>query len=698
MNIAPADGARLDGRAVTIVIGIEQGAPAILYWGPRLGLDVTPAMLRALADRDVAPSSPSRDAVVSLTPMPGAGYPGRPGIGIDRAGLDWVPNALVTAVTEAAGSITIDSSDVAHGVALTHHLRLAPDQDVLIASTTLRNIGDGPMAVASLAAPVIPLPDTATRLTGFEGRWSGEFQRVTIDRPPGLWMRENRRGRTSHDSFPALIAHDAGTTERHGDAYGFHLGWSGNHRIQVETLSDGRAQVAMEALYLPGEVRLAPGESISTPDLYVSATADGLTRLSRGFHEFLRRRPEHDRLRARPRPVHYNTWEAVYFDHDPAVLMQLADRAAAVGAERFVLDDGWFLARRSDRAGLGNWSVDPAVYPDGLAPLIAHVEAAGMEFGLWVEPEMVSIDSNLYRAHPDWAMATPPSPPRPFRSQLVLDFGRAEVRDHIHAQLGRLLADHRIGYLKWDMNSDLNQPGGANGRAAADAHVRGAYHVLDRLRAEHPQIEIESCASGGGRADYAILARTDRIWTSDSNDALDRLGIQRGFSHFFPTELMGAHVGPTTCHITGRRLTMATRVGTAFFGHMGMELDLRDLDEAAFAELAAGVALHKAHRGLIHAGDHLRLDPQPGVDAFGIVAADRGEALFSYACVEERRAVHPARMRLAELDPDARYSMRAIWPKETDPATISGEVLMRVGWQPPRLHPGTGVILHLARI
>lgn len=696
MAALPA-GARLDGRTVTLVITIEQDVPAILYWGPRLGQDISVEMLRALALRDVAPSSPSRDAAVSLTPMPGSGFPGRPGIAVERNGVDWAVNAVVTAVTADPDTITIESVDAVHGIALTHRLLLSAQDDVLVAATTLHNTGTAPLAVAALAAPVIPLPDSATRLTGFEGRWAGEFQTLTIDRPPGLWMRENRRGRTSHDSFPGLIAHEAGTTERHGDAYGFHLGWSGNHRVAVETLPDGRQHVAMEALYLPGEIRLEPGETLSTPDLYASATGAGLSALSRSFHDFLRRRPEHARLRAKPRPVHYNTWEAVYFDHDPAVLMQMADRAAAVGAERFVLDDGWFLGRRHDRAGLGDWTVDAAVYPEGLAPLIDHVERLGMEFGLWVEPEMVSIDSDLYRAHPDWAMATPPAPPRPFRHQLVLDFGRAAVRDHIHAQIDALLAHHRIAYLKWDMNSDLNQPGGANGRAAADAHVRGVYEVLDRLRAEHPQIEIESCASGGGRADYAILTRTDRIWTSDSNDALDRLAIQRGFSHFFPAELMGSHVGPATCHITGRRLTMATRVQTAFFGHMGMELNLRETDDAAFAELARGIALHKEHRGLIHAGDHLRLDSAAGVDAFGIVARNRREALFSYTCVEERRAAHPARLRLAGLDPAATYALRRIWPQTTDAIIVSGDALMRAGWQPPRLHPGTGVILHLVR-
>lgn len=691
------DHARLDGRGVTLVLGLEQGVPAILYWGPRLADAVTGDTLRLLAERGPAPSSADMMPVVALTPMPGAGFPGRPGLAVDRDGLDWAINATVRAVTQERGQILVDSLDAAYGVAVTHRLRLDEDQDLLVASTTLRNVGAGVLAVAALAAPVVPLPDDAARLTGFEGRWSGEFQPVEIERPPGLWMRENRRGRTSHDSFPGLIARPASTDERQGTAYGFHLGWSGNHRTLVETLPDGRAHVTMEALYLPGEMRLAPGESVTTPALHAAVSDAGTTGLSQAFHRFLRARPEHARLRAKPRPVHYNTWEAVYFDHDPAVLMEMAQRAAAVGAERFVLDDGWFMGRRSDQAGLGDWRVDPAVYPEGLDPLIDRVEALGMEFGLWVEPEMVSPDSDLYRAHRDWAMATPPAPARPFRHQLVLDFGRAAVRDHLYAQLDALLARYRIAYLKWDMNSDLNQPGGVNGRAAADAHVRGIYQVLDRLRAAHPWVEVESCASGGGRADYGVLARTDRVWTSDTNDALDRLSIQCGFSRFFPAELMGAHVGPAECHVTGRRLAIATRVQAAFFGHMGMELDLRELDDPALAELAAGVALHKAHRGLIHGGDLVRLDAADGIDAFGIVAPGGGEALFSYSCVREQRSVHPARLRLAGLDAAATYAMRAIWPQEAAATCAAGDALMLAGWQPPRLRPETGVILHLRR-
>lgn len=704
----PTQSARLDGKATSLIVDVSHGVPAILYWGPRLSGDRDAVMLALLGAREEAPGSPAVEAPVALTPLAGQGFPGRPGLAAHRAGRDWATYATIVAVDRSADTITIDSRDAAGGVALTHRLSLDPRADVLIASTEIRNTGEGVLDLAALAAPVVPLPGFVTRLIGFEGRWAGEFQRHAMERPPGLWLRENRRGRTSHDSFPAIIATEPGATERSGRAYGFHLGWSGNHRIGVETLPDGRAHVAMEALLLPGEIRLAPGETYRTPDLFASVTDDGLTALSQAFHDHLRARAEHMRLRARPRPVHYNSWEAIYFDHDPATLMALADRAAAIGAERFVLDDGWFMGRRDDTAGLGDWRVDPAIYPDGLDPLVARVTTLGMEFGLWVEPEMVNPDSDLYRAHPDWALATPPAPVMDFRNQRVLDFGRADVREHIFAAIDALLRDHAIAYLKWDMNRDVSQPGGADGRAAANAHVVGLYAVLDRLRAAHPRVEIESCASGGGRADYGVLARTDRIWTSDSNDALDRLAIQRGASHFFPAELLGAHVGPETCHITGRRLSMALRVQTALFGHMGVELDLRGLDALETAELAAGIALHKAHRALIHSGDLVRLDSTDGVVAFAMVARDRGEALLSCTCVTEQRASFPAPLRPTGLDPAAAYRIDLIWPEVLavrsplvrawrEGMVVRGDLLMNAGFQPPRLRPETGFILHLTR-
>jgi alpha-galactosidase len=693
---------RLAGANVTLVVEVIAGNPAVRYWGPRLPDDLALEELAALAARAEANASPAVEVPLALTPQAGQGFPGRPGLAAHRGGLDWASYALVDEVEQAADRLTFTSRDEAHGIELAHDLQLSGD--VLVTTTRLTNLGAEALQVDHLAAPVIPLPGFVREIIGFEGRWSGEFQLQRHQLSMGTWMRENRRGRTSHDAFPALLAIERDTNETRGLAYGFHLGWSGNHRLAVETLADGRRSVAMEALYLPGEIELAPGESLTTPALYATVSDAGLGAVSRQLHAYVRARPEHARLRAKPRPVHYNSWEAVYFGHDTATLMALAERAAAVGVERFVLDDGWFGSRRSDRAGLGDWQVSPAVYPEGLGPLIETVRGLGMEFGLWVEPEMVNPDSDLFRAHPEWVLATPPAPQIPFRHQLVLDFGRAEVRERMYCDVAALLEEYPISYLKWDMNRDLSQPGGADGRPGATAHVNGLYEVLDRLRAAFPAVEIESCASGGGRADFGVLARTDRVWTSDSNDALDRLSIQRGFSYFLPAELMGAHVGPTQCHITGRRLSMPLRVATALFGHMGIEADLRELDAEETADLTAGVALHKAHRALIHTGALHRIDAAEGVNAFAIVAEDRGEALVSYTMVEEQRGYFAEPLRLAGLDPAADYDLSVVWPPRLhaawplkDGGRFRGSALMQAGFQPPRLHPGTAVILHLRR-
>ncbi len=693
---------RLDGAAVTLVLATA-GGPAALYWGPRLPDGIDPAALALLGHRFAAPASPALPPLLALTPQAGDGWPGRPGLAAHRSGQGWASLCRLESVAATPATAVFVARDAGNGLVLTHELAI--DGDVLVAMTRLTNAGDGVLAVEALAAPVLPIPGSVADVIGFEGRWAGEFQLRRQARAPGAWVRENRRGRTSHDSFPGIIACTATTDETQGLAYGWHLGWSGNHRLAVETLSDGRALVMAEALYLPGEIRLAHGETLASPALYASVSDHGFSALSRQFHGHVRARPQHARLRAKPRPVHYNSWEAVYFDHDPAVLADLATRAAALGVERFVLDDGWFKGRRSDRAGLGDWTVDAGVYPHGLGPLIAQVNDLGMEFGLWVEPEMVNPDSDLYRAHPEWVLGVAGAAQLDFRHQLVLDCGRAEVRDHLFGVLDALLRDHAIAYLKWDMNRDLSHPGGGDGRAGAVTHGEGVYDLLARLRAAHPAVEIESCASGGGRADYGVLALTDRIWTSDSNDALDRLAIQRGFSHFFPPEVMGAHVGPATCHITGRRLSMGLRVATALFGHMGMELDLRALDDCDAADLAAGVALHKAQRALIHGGDLFRLDAEAGVNAFAVVAPDKGEALLSWTVITESPGYFGAPLRLAGLDTGADYRVTRVWPPRlgvdwpvTKGAVLPGALLMQAGLQPPRLRPETAVVLHLQRI
>ena len=703
MTAAVPDFIRIDGDRVTLMLSTTQQQPSIVYWGPKLRPDTDPAALALLSARAEAPAAPAIEPVLALTPQSGQGGANRQGLAVHRDGRAWATLARLTRVTTWAGGASLTSVDATNGIDLVHDIAI--EGDVLVATTTLANRGADTLAVDHLDAPWIALPSFATQIIGFEGRWAGEFALSRHTRTMGQWVRENRRGRTSHDSFPGVIVTEAAATESHGLAFGAHFGWSGNHRMAVETGIDGRGAVVMGPLWLPGETRLSPGASVTTPPVFASVSCAGLTGLSQAFHRYLRRRTTHGRLTAKPRPVHYNSWEAVYFDHDPAVLIEMATRAAAIGIERFVLDDGWFLGRRSDRAGLGDWTVDPGAWPDGLSPLIDHVRGLGMEFGLWIEPEMVNPDSNLFRAHPDWVLGTPPAPQLDFRHQLVLDFGRAEVRESRFVAIAALLDEYPIAYLKWDMNRDISHPGGEDGRAGADAHVHGVYAVLDRLRAAFPHVEIESCASGGGRADYGVLARTDRIWTSDSNDALDRLTVQRGFSHLFPAEVMGSHVGPSPCHITGRTLSMSLRVATALSGHMGVELDLRALSDADMATLAAGIALHKAHRSLIHGGDLVRLDTAECINAFVIVAYDRSEALLTCTCLSQPRASFDVPVRLAGLDPAADYEMALVWPRRLGVAwplavggRFSGEMLMQAGTALPRLWPGSAVILHLTRL
>ncbi|MBK7687277.1 MAG: alpha-galactosidase [Rhodocyclaceae bacterium] len=301
----------------------------------------------------------------------------------------------------------------------------------------------------------------------------------------------------------------------------------------------------------------------------------------------------------KPRLVHLNTWEAVYFDQDEDSLKALATSAAELGVERFVLDDGWFKGRDHDRAGLGDWWPDPRKFPDGLLPLAMHVEACGMSFGLWVEPEMVNPDSDLYRAHPDWALALEGRAQLTGRNQLVLDLSRPDVSDYLFERLHGLLSQLPIKYLKWDMNRDL-ATAGSNERAAYREQVLALYRLLARIRLAHPSLEIESCASGGGRIDFGILAHTHRVWTSDCNDALSRVAIQRGALQWLPPEILGAHIGSVPSHTTGRSQSLAFRAAVALGAHFGLELDVRKLTTQERASLSQWIALYQRLRAELH--------------------------------------------------------------------------------------------------
>ena len=681
------------------------GIPQVIWFGSPL--PDRGDLLDILADRPIANASISVMAPASLLPTEADGWSGAPGIEGSRPdGSAWSPRFVVSEVTEESNVLTVMSIDAFAGLRVVSRLELTPS-GVLTALVTLTNEGANEFTLNALRLTV-PVGDEITEVQVPEGRWVHEYQEVRLPWRAGAIEQTNRRGRTSHDKPPWIMAGTAGFTSQSGTVWGAHLGWSGNTSIRAEVLTDGRRVLQLSEVLLSHEVTLAPGESYDSPTLYVAVSDAGMNGVSQAFHEYVRSRPQHDQIRS-ARPVHMNTWEAVYFDHDLDVLKELADRAAEVGAERYVLDDGWFHGRRIDNAGLGDWWVDQTVWPNGLKPLIEHVTGLGMEFGIWVEPEMVNPDSDLYRAHPDWALGVPGYEKVLGRNQLVLDLTNDDAYAYLLEHLDALLADHDVGYVKWDMNRDHTQAASGS-RAATHGQTLAVYRLIDTLRERHPGVDIESCSSGGGRADLGILERTDRVWTSDSNDALARQRIQRGFLRWFPPELMGAHVGPEISHTSGRQLTLGFRGTTALFGHFGIEWNVSKASADDRAQLAAIVETHKSHRELLHNGTMWQLDTaDPALLAFGVVSSSRAEALYSIAQLEMARYGTPERVRLPGLDPDLSYSLKLLTLADTKlgMATrqpewvtdsiehVSGATLATFGIQLPCLDPESAILLHV---
>ncbi|MEA3183966.1 MAG: alpha-galactosidase [Ilumatobacteraceae bacterium] len=697
----------LRGRLADVLIDESSGSPVIVHWGAPLGAVDLDSVIAAF-QRPVTNGALDAVAPVSIVPEHGSGYPGRPGLlGARAGGRDWAPRFAPFAVQRSSDTaVRFDAVDEVAGLRMATSVELG---DVLTARVEATNVGSTPYALDNLLV-TLPLPSHAVELLRFTGRWSREFQPVRQPLASGTFVIENRTGRSSQDHVPVVFAGTKGFGEWAGEVWGAHIAWSSNFQIVVQVLPDGRRVLALGELLHPGEVVLEPGESYATPETYATYAPSGLTAASWGFHRLLRSRPSHP---TSPRPVLINTWEAVYFDHDFDRLTALATAAAEVGVERYVLDDGWFGSRRNDRSGLGDWVVSPEAHPNGLAPLIAHVRSLGMEFGIWVEPEMVNPDSDLYRAHPEWALVDTDYEPVLARNQLVLDLAipeaYAHVRDHLHA----LLRDHDVAFVKWDMNRNHVQASGADGAAGTHAQTLALYRLLDELAALHPTVEIESCASGGGRVDFEILRRTQRVWASDCIDALERQTIQRGLSMFLPPELIGAHIGAPTSHTTGRTHSLGFRTITALFGHMGVEWNLLDIDAPTRAELAAAIDLHKRFRSLLHTGDTVRFDPvndgeAPTSLSHGVYASDRSEALVAVVQLRTDISLTPPMLRLPGLDPDSAYRVESLdLPRQSRTMgrrqpdwvaagiTVSGRQLAAHGLQLPSMNPESAVLLHL---
>ena len=722
----------LQGSNSTLVLQCTANeSPALIYWGAAVREINDPDLFIRLTQPQLPHGSSASFAHASLSCELGTNYFGPAGLLAHRSGEDWAPLLRVVEhrpfAEDGVQGVELQCMDASSQLAVTYRVSMDRDTDLVCFSTTFTNSAtpdkNASLTIDWASVACITAPAELTELISLSGRWAGEFDRHRHSLDQQGYISENRRGRTSQDNAPSLVLCEADSNEQRGACLGLHLGWSGNYRTRVDRLNDGRRIVQLGENFAPGELQLAGGATYTTPTLYGSYSVNGLSGMSQNFHDYYRTRLCDSRSKDRPRPVHYNTWEGIYFDHDAATLMELVKSAAAVGVERFVLDDGWFLGRRDDTSGLGDWLVDPDVYPQGLQPLIDAVQEQGMTFGLWVEPEMVNPKSELYVNHPDWVLAAPSAPQLNWRHQLVLDLTRTEVRDYLYARIDALLNNYDIAYLKWDMNRDITHPGStttsdgtqdpATNKPRVHEQTLALYQLIDDLRAAHPLVEIESCASGGARADFGILQRTDRIWTSDSNDAIDRQRIQRGASLFFPLAVLGAHVGPAKCHITGRRLSMGLRAATALFGHMGVEANLLEMSERDRDLLAGAIELYKQHRELLHGGDLHRLERSAAENCIAVVAKNKRQALVSHAELDTNWQTQVAPLRFVGLDPALSYRLKLVWPPTIDSAAarpqdphgvyateelISGELLMRVGIQPPLLRVQSGVVFELTAI
>ncbi|WP_410539502.1 alpha-galactosidase [Streptomyces sp. KL2] len=725
----PLDVTHLRAAGVSLVLDLTGGTlPRVLHWGADLGA-LGPEELGSL--RLAGAPQPIGFSVdgpveVSVLPEQSAGWLGTPGLVGNRGGRDF---STAFAVREAALTGPAEGSRSSGGggggttvTVLAHDEAAALDLELVIELTasglvrqraTIANRGSSPFTVDAVNL-TLPVPAEAVELLDFTGHHLRERSPQRTAFTQGLRMRENRTGRTGYDSAYLLAAGTAGFGNRSGEVWAVHTAWSGNHRTFAERTFHSVSLLGSGELLLSGEVVLEPGESYASPWQYGSYGQHGLDEVSARFHRWLRSRPHHP---STPRPVTLNTWEAVYFDHDLDRLRALADAAAAVGAERFVLDDGWFGSRRDDRRALGDWYVSDEVWPDGLDPLTGHVTGLGMQFGLWVEPEMVNEDSDLARAHPDWIMAAGDRLPGAARHQQVLDLARPEAFAYILGRLDELLEAYPIAYLKWDHNRDLVDAGHRpTGRAGVHGQTRAVYRLMDELRRRHPGVEIESCSSGGGRVDLEILQRTDRVWVSDCIDALERQAIQRWTNALIPLELMGTHVGSDVAHTTGRRHPVDFRAGTALFGHFGIEWDLTAAAPEELARLAQWVGLYKELRGLLHTGVRVHADhPDPAHRLHGVVAEDGSDAVYALVATASS-AMYPAgAIRLPGLDADAVYRVRPQAPGDLpdgnahhwgvrlpwwtpEGVRLPGRVLAAAGLQAPVLHPERLVLLRATRV
>ena len=560
--------------------------------------------------------------------------------------------------------------------------------NTIVRSVKAVNNTASPLVIRRLMSAQLDLPHTGFDFVQLSGSWSRERHPERTLLHSGIQSIRSVRGASGHQNSPAiaLAAHDA--TEYSGDVYGAVLAYSGNFLIEAECEQYGTARLCAGINPENFSWMLAPGESFETPEVYLTYSGEGLGGMSRNLHDFMRSHLIRDGWADRKRPLLVNSWEAAYFDFDSAKLLGIAESAAKLGIEMLVLDDGWFGARNDDTTSLGDWFVNTDKIGD-LGELVKKINALGVKFGLWFEPEMISEKSKLYQEHPEWVLHEPGRRRSIGRQQMLLDMSRPDVVQYLFETISNILHSANIEYVKWDMNRNLTEvysdtlPPERQGEVA-HRFMLGVYRLHEMLLKEFPGLLIEGCSGGGGRFDAGMLGYVPQIWCSDDTDAMERILIQLGTSYFYPVSTIGAHVSVCPNHITGRSTPFATRGNIALSGTFGYELDLTKLTEEDQALVRKQVADYHRYHHIIAGGDLYRLSDSFKVnpfDAWMYVSKDRKEALVTAVCRfcqpnSGVRFVHPR-----GLDPETVY--------EVDGMQVSGATLMSIGIQ-VKLEPGDG--------
>ncbi len=680
----------LDTANASYVFGVnERNQLQHVYWGGKLWRD------EDLAPVHSAPEWASFDGSASTTP---GEYPGWGSnmytepclkVTLPDGNRDLVLGYVSHEIQ--GDTLTVVTKDIQYDLVVTIHYRVYPG--IIEKHAVIENKTAQPITIESAQSGVWYMPPgDGYRLSYLNGRWAGETQLVQEQIDPGMKVLESRRGTTSHQTNPwfAIDAPDSDGSyadQDHGQVWFGALGWSGSWKFSVEQTPHQQVRVTGGYNVFDFAYPLQPGEQLETPPFYGGLSDHGFGEASRMLHRFTRQYILPGGLSAKPRPVLYNSWEATEFNVDEPGQKALAEKAAKVGVERFVMDDGWFGARNNDHAGLGDWYVNPKKFPHGLGPLIQYVNGLGMDFGIWVEPEMVNPDSDLYRKHPDWVMNFPGRPRTEARNQLILNMARTDVKEYTFGWLDKLVSENNIAFLKWDMNRNFAEPGWpeagpANEKKIWVRYTANVYEVIDRLRAKHPKLEIESCSGGGGRVDLGMLKRVNEVWTSDNTEAFDRLRIQEGFSYAYPAQVMMAWVTDVP-NFNGRSTPLQYRFLVAMMGSLGIGNNLNKWTNEDFDLAAKMIAYYKSIRRIVQQGKLYRLfSPREGELTANQYVSEDGQQSVLFAFLHSQQYGRPApTVRLRGLDEHGVYHIKSLDPGKLAEklATASGAYLQNHG-------------------